>query len=46
MVGVNTPSQGQIGNYLLIIFVVAVVAVIAGLIAANAKKGSGAGGKK
>lgn len=44
-VGVNTPSQGQVGNYLLIIFVVTVVAVIAGLIAANAKKG-GAGGKK
>ncbi len=45
-VGVNTPSQSQIGNYLLIIFVVAVVAIIAGLIAANAKKGGGAGGKK
>jgi hypothetical protein len=45
-IGVNTPSQSLIGNYLLIIFVVAVVAVIAGLIAANAKKGGGAGGKK
>ena len=44
-IGVNTPSQSLVGNYLLIIFVVAVVAVIAGLIAANAKKG-GAGGKK
>ncbi|HZU68448.1 MAG TPA: hypothetical protein VFA09_14320 [Ktedonobacteraceae bacterium] len=44
-VGVSTPSQSQVGNYLLIIFVVAVIAVIAGLIAANAKKG-GAGGKK
>ncbi|HLH60056.1 MAG TPA: hypothetical protein VKV20_00120 [Ktedonobacteraceae bacterium] len=43
-VGVNTPSQSQVGNYLLIIFVVAVVAVIAGLIAANAKKGGS--GKK
>lgn len=45
-VGVSTPSQSQVGNYLLIIFVVAVVAIIAGLIAANAKKGGGAGGKK
>jgi|GraSoiStandDraft_47_1057283.scaffolds.fasta_scaffold427406_1 hypothetical protein len=45
-IGVNTPSQSLIGNYLLIIFMVAVVAVIAGLIAANAKKGGGAGGKK
>ena len=45
-IGVNTPSQSLIGNYLLIIFVVAVVAVIAGLIATNAKKGGGAGGKK
>jgi hypothetical protein len=45
-IGVNTPSQSLIGNYLLIIFVVAVVAVIAGLIAANAKKDGGAGGKK
>ena len=45
-IGVNTPSQSLVGNYLLIIFVVAVVAVIAGLIAANAKKGGGAGGKK
>jgi hypothetical protein len=43
-IGVNTPSQSLVGNYLLIIFVVAVVAVIAGLIAANAKK-SGAGKK-
>ena len=41
-IGVNTPSQSLIGNYLLIIFVVAVVAVIAGLIAANAKKSGGA----
>lgn len=45
-IGVNTPSQSLVGNYLLIIFMVAVVAVIAGLIAANAKKGGGAGGKK
>lgn len=44
-VGINTPSQSLIGNYLLIIFVVAVVAVIAGLIAANVKKSSGAGKK-
>jgi hypothetical protein len=44
-IGVNTPSQSLIGNYLLIIFVVAVVAVTAGLIAANAKKSGGAGKK-
>jgi hypothetical protein len=44
-IGVNTPSQSLVGNYLLIIFVVAVVAVIAGLIAANAKKSGGAGKK-
>jgi hypothetical protein len=44
-VGFNTPSQSLIGNYLLIIFVVAVVSVIAGLIAANVRKSGGAGKK-
>src|SRR5258707_3357539 len=37
-IGVNMPSQSLIGNYLFIIFVVAVVAGIVGLITANAKK--------
>jgi len=42
-VGVDTPNQGQVGSYVLVIFVIAVVVVIAALIAANAKK---PGGKK
>jgi hypothetical protein len=42
--GVSTPGQGLIGSYVLIIFVIAIVVIIAALIAANAKKSPG--GKK
>ena len=41
-VGVTTPSQSLIGNYVLVIFLIAIVAVVIGLISASAKKGGGA----
>ncbi|HVB61836.1 MAG TPA: hypothetical protein VNE61_11625 [Ktedonobacteraceae bacterium] len=39
---VSTPNQNLISSYLLVIFIVAVVAIIAGLIAASGKKKGGA----
>ncbi|HVB74305.1 MAG TPA: CvpA family protein [Ktedonobacteraceae bacterium] len=44
-VGVGTPSQDVLTNYVPLLFVVAIVVVIAGLIASRAKKG-GAPAKK
>jgi hypothetical protein len=41
-VGVSAPSQSLIGNYVLVIFLIAIVAVVIGLISASAKKGGGA----
>lgn len=41
-VGVNTPDQALISNYVPLIFVVAVAAVILGLFASRQKKSSGA----
>ncbi len=41
-VDVNTPNQNLISSYLLVIFIVAVVAIIAGLIAASTRKKGGA----
>lgn len=41
-VGVNTPSQSLIGNYVLVIFLIGIVAAVIGLISASAKKGGGA----
>lgn len=41
-VDVSTPSQNLISSYLLVIFIVAVVAIVAGLIAASGKKKGGA----
>jgi Colicin V production protein len=40
--GVATPDQKVVGNYVLVIFLVAVAAAIAGLLASRAKKGGGA----
>jgi len=41
-VGVTAPSQSLVGNYILVIFLIAIVAVVIGLISASAKKGGGA----
>ena len=41
-VGVNTPSQSLVGNYMLILFIIAVVLTVIGLVAASAKKSGGA----
>jgi Colicin V production protein len=43
--GVATPDQRVVGNYVLVIFLIAVAAAVAGLLASRAKKGSG-GAKK
>jgi hypothetical protein len=45
--GVNTPSPTVVTNYVPLLFVVAIIAVVAGLVAARVKKSSsGGGGKK
>lgn len=41
--GINTPNQGQVGNSVFILFLIALVVILAALIAASAKK---PGGKK
>lgn len=42
--GVSTPNQGQVGNFVFVLFLIALVVVVAALIAASARKPSG--GKK
>lgn len=46
-VGLNTPSQNVVTNYVPILIIIAIVVVVAGLVASRAKKSSGApSGKK
>lgn len=39
--GVNTPNQSQVGNSVFIVFLIALVVIVAALIAASAKKPAG-----